>query len=165
LVGWLASYGIGELQPTSQPTNQPTQTTKKEEAMSAGKFILNNEIETDHLSWGTMGWVSRPATTGADELVVIEVNLAQGQGHNFHKHPDQEEVIYVVAGQVEQWLEGNKQALGPGDSVFIQKNIVHASFNTFAEPAKLIAILAPCVTEAGYVTVEVGDQAPWKDLR
>jgi quercetin dioxygenase-like cupin family protein len=133
--------------------------------MSQGKFITTAEVEREGLAWGSLGWLSRPETTGAKELVVIEVNLAQGHGHNFHKHPDQEEVIYVVAGQVEQWLEAEKQVLSPGDSVFIAKDVVHASFNTFAQPAKLLAILAPCVTDAGYVSVEVGDQEPWRSLR
>jgi quercetin dioxygenase-like cupin family protein len=130
-----------------------------------GKFMTTNEIEREQLAWGSLGWVSRPATTGARELVVIEVNLAQGHGHNFHRHPDQEEVIYVIEGRVEQWLEQEKQLLGPGDSVFIPKDVVHASFNTSANPAKLLAILAPCVTAAGYVSVEVGDQEPWQSLR
>jgi quercetin dioxygenase-like cupin family protein len=133
--------------------------------MAQGRFITSREVERETLPWGSLGWLSRPATTGARELVVIEVNLAQGHGHNFHKHPDQEEVIYVVAGQVEQWLEAEKQILNPGDSIFIPKDMVHASFNTFAQPAKLLAILAPCVTDAGYVSVEVGDQAPWNSLR
>jgi quercetin dioxygenase-like cupin family protein len=97
--------------------------------------------------------------------VVIEVNLTPDHGHNFHKHPDQEEVIYVIEGQVEQWLEQNKRVLGPGDSIFIPKDVVHASFNTGKTTAKLLAILAPAVTAAGYVSVEVGDQAPWNSLR
>jgi quercetin dioxygenase-like cupin family protein len=133
--------------------------------MSQGKFITTGAVERETLPWGSLGWLSRPATTGARELVVIEVNLAQGHGHNFHKHPDQEEVIYVVAGQVEQWLETEKQILNPGDSVFIPKDVVHASFNTFAQPAKLLAILAPCVTDDGYVSVEVGNGEPWRSLR
>jgi quercetin dioxygenase-like cupin family protein len=130
-----------------------------------GKFSPSSQVEREQLSWGSLGWLSRPASTGARELVVIEVNLTPGHGHNFHKHPDQEEVIYVVEGQVEQWLEQEKRLLGPGDSVFIQKDIVHASFNISPQPAKLLAILAPCISEAGYVSVEVGDQEPWRNLR
>jgi quercetin dioxygenase-like cupin family protein len=130
-----------------------------------GQFITKTAVEREKLAWGSLGWFSRPATTGAKELVVIEVTLTPGHGHNFHKHPEQEEVIYVIEGVVEQWLEQNKQLLTPGDSIFIPKGVVHASFNTGSQPAKLLAILAPCVTEAGYVSVEVGDQAPWKSLR
>ena len=62
----------------------------------SGKFITLADRESDGLDWGTMGWLSRPATTGAKDLVVIEVTLDPTFGHNFHKHPDQEEVIYVV---------------------------------------------------------------------
>lgn len=130
-----------------------------------GKFIATAAVEREQLDWGTLGWVSRPATTSASELVVIEVLLTPGHGHNFHKHPDQEEVIYVLEGEVEQWLESEKRLLGRGDSLFIPKDVVHASFNVSAQPARLLAILAPCVTSAGYVSVEVGVDEPWRNLR
>jgi quercetin dioxygenase-like cupin family protein len=130
-----------------------------------GKFVPSNEAEREQLDWGTLGWLSRPPTTQAKALTVIEVLLKPGFGHNFHKHPDQEEVIYVIEGQVEQWLETEKRVLEPGDSVFIGADVVHASFNIGDQPAKLLAILGPCVGEGGYELVEVGDQAPWNTLR
>jgi quercetin dioxygenase-like cupin family protein len=130
----------------------------------SGKFVLASEAERETLDWGTLGWMSRPAT-GARNLVVIEVDLLPGRGHNFHKHPDQEEVIYVIAGEVEQWLEQERRLLRPGDAVFIDADVVHASFNVSAAPARLLAILGPCVGEGGYVSVEMGEQEPWKGLR
>ena len=42
------------------------------------------------------------------------------KGHNFHYHSNQEEVLYVVSGTVEQWLERERRTLGPGDSIFIR---------------------------------------------
>ena len=130
-----------------------------------GKFTHTTEVEREQLPWGELGWISRPASTGAKELVVIEVSFSPGFGHNFHKHPDQEEVIYVIEGEVEQWLEQNKQVLKPGDSIFIPADVVHASFNVSDKPVKVLAILAPCVTAAGYVSVEMSEQEPWKSLR
>ena len=131
----------------------------------SGKFVFASEVERETLDWGTLGWMSRPATTGARDLVVIEVNLLPGRGHNFHKHPDQEEVIYVLAGEVEQWLEQERRILRPGDAVFIDADVVHASFNVSTAPARLLAILRPCVGEGGYVSVEMGEREPWKGLR
>jgi quercetin dioxygenase-like cupin family protein len=96
---------------------------------------------------------------------VIDVTLKPGKGHNVHKHPDQEEVIVVVSGTVEQWLEREKRLLGPGDSVFIPADRVHASFNAGEGEAKLLAILGPCVADIGYVSVEMGHEAPWNTLR
>lgn len=130
-----------------------------------GKFITSEAMERDQLDWGVMGWLSRPSTTGAKDLVVIEVTLAPGFGHNFHLHPGQEEVIYVVSGAVEQWVGEKSMTLSAGDGVFIGPDVVHASFNTGHETAKLIAILGPCVGDEGYQLVEVYEQEPWKSLR
>lgn len=131
----------------------------------SGTFVPANAVERETLDWGTLGWVSRPPSTGAQQLTVIEVDLLPGKGHDFHKHPDQEEVIFVVEGKIEQWLEQEKQTLEPGDGVFIPKDLVHASFNVGDEPARLLAILGPCVGEGGYEMVEVATEEPWRSLR
>ena len=130
-----------------------------------GIFVPSSAAERETLDWGSLAWVSRPQQTEAEQLTVIEVTLNPGGGHNFHKHPDQEEVIYVLDGEVEQWLEQESRQLRPGDSVFIKPDIVHASFNNSNAPAKLLAILGPCVGDGGYVSVEMGDQEPWASLR
>jgi len=110
-------------------------------------------------------WLSRPQTTGAKDLVAIEVTLSPGYGHDFHKHPDQEEVIYIIEGSVEQWLREKKQVLNPGDSVFIPADVVHASFNVSSSPAKLFVTLGPCSGPEGYQLVDVSGDAPWNSLR
>lgn len=130
-----------------------------------GKFRIASEIETESLDWGDLRWLSHPPSTGAEQLTVIHVSLAPGKGHDFHKHPDQEEVIYVVDGTVEQWVDREPRTLGAGDSCFIPADMVHASFNIGDSDAKIIAILAPCVGEGGYELVDVADEAPWKTLR
>jgi quercetin dioxygenase-like cupin family protein len=129
-----------------------------------GKFSLAGEIERERLDWGELGWVSRPAN-GAAQIVAIEVTLLPGKGHNFHKHPEQEEVIYVLAGVVEQWLDGAAQTLRAGDSVFIAPGVVHASFTAGDQPARLLAILSPCIGDGGYALVDVSGDAPWNTLR
>ena len=130
-----------------------------------GKFITSSTMERDQMDWGVMGWASRPATTAAEELVVIEVSLETGQGHAFHKHPDQEEVIYVLDGVVEQWIGQEKKLLSAGDSAFIGADVVHATFNDSGSSAKLLAILAPCIGEEGYALVDVFEEEPWRSLR
>jgi quercetin dioxygenase-like cupin family protein len=131
----------------------------------SGKFLTADEVTRVDLDWGQMGWCSRPSDTGLKNLVVIEVNFTEGGGHAFHKHPQQEEVIYCIEGEVEQWLGEEKQMLKPGDSVILPADMVHASFATKG-PAKLLAILSPAVNDGdGYETTEVAGDAPWKDLR
>ena len=132
----------------------------------SGKFVPASEAARQQLDWGSLGWCSRPADTAAESLVVIEVTLDPGGGHAFHKHPRQEEVIYVIEGSVEQWREDEKRLMHPGDSVFLPAGAVHASFNTSDRRAKLLAILAPSMGgDDGYEVVEVADEAPWNGLR
>jgi quercetin dioxygenase-like cupin family protein len=130
-----------------------------------GKFVMRSTLEQTNLDWGSMGWISQPPATGATQLTVMEVILKPGHGHNFHKHPDQEEVIYIVEGQVEQWLETAHKLLGPGEAVFIPADIVHASFSVGDKPAKLLVTLGPCVGESGYELVDVANESPWAGLR
>jgi quercetin dioxygenase-like cupin family protein len=130
-----------------------------------GKFVIAKEIELKVDDFGTSSRLSDPASTGAKQLTVIDVNFDPGKGHNFHKHPDQEEVVLVVAGKIEQWVDREKRILGPGDSAFIPADVVHASFNVGDQPAKIVAILGPCAGPIGYELVDVANDAPWNTLR
>jgi quercetin dioxygenase-like cupin family protein len=131
----------------------------------ASKFRIAGEIAPDKYDWGIGRWVSHPASTGTKQLTVLNATLAPGKGHSFHKHPDQEEVMYVVAGKVEQWVDREMRILGSGDAAFIPAGMVHASFNVGEGDAKLFVIFSPCVGDIGYETVDVAGEAPWKGLR
>lgn len=130
-----------------------------------GKFVLSKDTPQELLDWGSLRWMSHPPSTGAGQLTVIEVILQPGKGHDFHKHPEQEEVIYVISGEVEQWLEQENKNLRSGDSVYIPADTVHASFNSGTTPATLLAILGPCVGDQGYELVDVASESPWNQLR
>jgi quercetin dioxygenase-like cupin family protein len=130
-----------------------------------GKFILKDDVKRDELEVVRLGWLSHPASTGASKFTVLEGTFFPGKGHSFHYHADQEELIYVVSGTVEHWIEQEKRILGPGDSVFMPAGVVHATFNVSAEDARVIAILGPCVGEMGTEQVDVSGEAPWSGLR
>lgn len=130
-----------------------------------GRFTSSAAVQREDVPWGALAWFSSPAATGAEALVVVEVTLNPGGGHSFHKHPNQEEAIYVIDGKVEQWIGQRKRMLGSGDSAFIGKDEVHASFNVSGRPARLLAVLSPSVGPQGYELVDVAMQEPWASLR
>lgn len=130
-----------------------------------GKFISSIEVKREELEWGSLAWFSSPVASNAKDLVVIEVTLSPTGGHNFHKHPKQEELIYVIEGEIEQWVDREKRMLRSGDSAFMGADVVHASFNISGRNAKLLAILGPCVGSEGYELVDVSKQEPWVSLK
>src|SRR4029079_13802860 len=124
-----------------------------------GRFIRKNDIRQDELDIARLAWLCNPAATGANHLTVIEATFFPGKGHSFHYHADQEELIYVVSGTLEHWIEREKRILGPGDSVFMPPGIVHATFNIGAGDAKVVAILGPCVGDMGVEQVDMSCEA------
>jgi quercetin dioxygenase-like cupin family protein len=129
------------------------------------KFVKQSDIEHEQFDWGAVGWRCYP-TTGAQQIVVMDVTLAPGGGHDFHRHPGQEEMIIVKRGQITQYLEKDSTTLNPDDSVFIEADVVHASFNESGEAALLQVIIAPSLREgSGYGLVDVSGEEPWASLR
>jgi quercetin dioxygenase-like cupin family protein len=108
-------------------------------------------------------WHSKPGLTPTDDLLVVHCTIPPGGCHGFHTHPNKEEVIYVIEGEAEQWLETEKRTLGPGSSVYVPKSAVHATFNRTDRDLKFIAIITPCSAE-GELHVAVDHLEPWKDL-
>ena len=130
-----------------------------------GQFVFNTEMDRDQFDWGEIAWTVRPQNTASTQLAVLDVTIVPGHGHNFHRHPDQEETIYVVQGEIEQWIEKESRVLKSGDAVFIGKGVVHASFQRGDEPAHLLAILGPSVGDGGYAMEDLSEEAPWNTLR
>lgn len=149
----------------SQTQELPNQRTNVGSNPMPGRSVIANEAQLKVDDFGSSRRLSDPPSTGAKQLTVIEVNFDPGKGHNFHKHPDQEEVVLVLAGQIEQWIDREKRTLGPGDSAFIPPDVVLASFNVGDQPAKIAAILGPSVGPTGYEVVDVANDAPWNSLR
>jgi quercetin dioxygenase-like cupin family protein len=129
-----------------------------------GKFILASETNFDTLPYGRVGWFSSPAATGATQLAIIDARLFPGKGHDFHRHPGQEEMLFIVAGRIEQWIDQEMRILMPGDAAFIPGNVVHASFNVGDTESQLLAIFSPCVG-VGFEAIDMTGETPWKGLR
>jgi quercetin dioxygenase-like cupin family protein len=75
-------------------------------------------------------------------------------------------MIIVKSGEVEQWLGQDAATLGSGDSVFIDADLVHATFNDGDETVHLHVVLGPALdSEIGYGLVDVSGETPWSSLR
>ena len=94
--------------------------------LMVGKLVRKEKVDVETLDWGTLGWISTPARTGTAQVTVIEVTVNPGKGHDFHKHPDQEEFILIKNGNLEVWLEKESSILTAGDSVLVDPGVVHA---------------------------------------
>jgi len=128
------------------------------------RFVTSDEIEVESLPWGPHEWLSRPGLTDADRLLLVRVRMPPGTGHAFHRHPAMEEIIYVVAGVAEQWVDRESRRLDPGDIAHIPVDVVHGTYNAGDETLVFLAILSPAVFE-GPALVDMAGEEPWRSLR
>jgi quercetin dioxygenase-like cupin family protein len=128
-------------------------------------FVKQSNVRQEEFDWGVIGWRLTPEQ-GAKTLVIMDVTLEPGEGHAFHKHPGQEEMIIVKQGEITQFLEQESTTLNAGDSVFIDADVVHASYNDGDATAHLQVVIAPSLGEgSGYGLEDVSEQEPWASIR
>jgi len=126
-------------------------------------FIKTKDVQIDELPWGPHHWLCKPGMVDAKDLALVRVHMPPGTGHAFHKHPTMEEIIYVVEGKAEQWVDQEKQILEPGEIAHILPDVVHATFNPFDETMTFLAILSPA--DLSGPPVDLSGEEPWCSLR
>lgn len=132
--------------------------------MPKHRFLTEAEALKEDYKGRTNYWLARPEIADAEDLQLCRAVLPAGEGHNFHTHPELEEIIYVLSGQVEQWVEREKRLLGPGEVAHIPRGIVHATFNPTGSDAVILAILSPAAAKGPFL-VDVSGEEPWCSLR
>ena len=128
------------------------------------RFVSSTDVEVEELPWGPHEWLCRPGLTDARDLLLVRVRMPPGKGHAFHRHPSMEEIIYVIAGTAEQWVDRESRRLGPGDVAHIPKDVVHGTYNAGADTLVFLAILSPARFD-GPALVDVSADDPWRSLR
>ncbi|MFQ5730734.1 MAG: cupin domain-containing protein [Planctomycetaceae bacterium] len=128
------------------------------------RFVTEAEMQVEVLPWGPHDWLSRPGLTEADHLLLVRVHIPPGQAHKFHRHPEMEEIIYVISGTAEQWVDRDKRILTAGQTAHIPTDVVHGTYNAGDDTLVFLAILSPAKTE-GPALIDMSEAEPWKSLR
>ena len=100
----------------------------------------------------------------AKDVILVRATFATGEGHNFHYHDDREEFLYILQGEVEQWIGEEKKICRAGDVIYVPPGVVHASFNVGSDDVKLLAIFGNKSSTAE-LAEDVSEQEPWKSKR
>ena len=121
--------------------------------MSEARFVALADVETLELPWGRLNWLSEPRVTGSRALTTGIVALEPGKGHERHNHPGCEEIIYVLEGQAEQFVEYpdgtiEKKQMRAGELVHIPADYYHGTTNASNEPLKLLVVYETAGPEA-----------------
>ncbi|CDX24201.1 conserved hypothetical protein [Mesorhizobium sp. ORS 3324] len=82
---------------------------------------------------------------------VFESTVPSGGGPPVHVHHNEDEVIHVIEGEYEFWLDGQVMALRPGASIFLPRGVPHTFRVVSAGPGRNLTILTPGGLEEFFV--------------
>lgn len=128
------------------------------------RFVTEAQMQVEQLPWGPHEWLCRPGLVEAEELLLVRVHMPPGKAHAFHRHPEMEEIIYVLEGTAEQWVDREKRFLTAGQIAHIPKDVVHGTYNAGSGALHFLAILSPAIIQ-GPALIDVSGQDPWRSLR
>jgi quercetin dioxygenase-like cupin family protein len=67
-----------------------------------------------------------------------------------HHHETWDETVYGLAGETTWRIDGQDVGVGPGQTVFIKRGVVHGFRNDTQEPATCLCVLSPGVLGPAY---------------
>jgi len=100
-------------------------------------------------------WHCHAENTPSRHLSLGTATFPVGGGHGRHRHPNAEEIIYLVQGKARQGLESEEYEMNPGDSIHIPQNAVHYTKNVGDGELVIMVVFSSATPE----TVDL--QPPW----
>lgn len=128
------------------------------------RFVTAADVEVERLEGKTHHWYYKDGLGENGSLVFCRARITKGAGHAFHTHPEMDEIIYVLEGEMEQWVEREARILRPGESVYIPRGVVHGCYNLSDAECEFLAILTPAKI-SGPFSVDVSAEEPWNSLK
>jgi quercetin dioxygenase-like cupin family protein len=97
------------------------------------------EVPADGYGAAQIQYLVSERTNGARELTLAAVGLPVGGSNPVHKHPNCEEALYVLSGEIEHYIEGTERVrMGAGDAILIPRGLWHQAVNVGDTPVELL---------------------------
>ncbi len=117
-------------------------------------MIQSDQAFVESFDWGQLHWYAHGQLSGATGLTVGRCILKPQSANPIHYHPNCEEVLHVLSGQIEHYIDGKGWfAMDMGDSITIAANVKHGARNVGKDDAHLLI----CFSSAERQTVGESD--------
>lgn len=102
--------------------------------------VRGNQVPVEQTPWGSLQWlVGRNMPQYG--MTVGRVTFKPGESNPIHAHPNCDEVLFVVSGQIEHSLPGGGTVLMyPGDCIALERKKGHRAKNVGATEAVVLVL-------------------------
>jgi quercetin dioxygenase-like cupin family protein len=115
-------------------------------ATSGGAQCCMSIVEHQHQPWserrpGSRLQVITDPSGAVNALALLHQECEPGVGAPSHTH-EFEEILTIVEGAAEVWVDAVRDVIGPGTSVFVRAGAVHGFVNVGDGPLRLDGVIA-----------------------
>jgi uncharacterized cupin superfamily protein len=116
------------------------------------KVASVENIEPIKLAGRDLRWLVTPESVGAERLSIAIMNChPHSVVRPMHAHRDIEEVILILDGEGEAWVDGDRAFFKKGDAVLFPANSRHQVRNTGGSPLRTASIFSAPTKPDDYV--------------
>jgi len=88
--------------------------------------------------WGSLCWLASQAIGNAEGLTLGRVIIKTGQCNPRHRHPNCEEVLYLLHGKLEHSVGDDTVVMEAGDTLAVEAGVAHNAVSVGDEDADMI---------------------------
>ena len=116
----------------------PVDTTPTVELQKVLRRADQHTVITE--DWGTLRWLANRQIGNAEGLTLGRVTIKAGQTNPRHRHPNCEEVLYLLKGRLRHTLGDKSFTMSAGDVITIAPGVFHNAACIGAEDADMIVV-------------------------
>jgi quercetin dioxygenase-like cupin family protein len=119
--------------------------------MSTAVPIIRQDGEGEQMWFaggGVFTWKATAAETGG-VFFLLEDQMVRGKRTPLHLHPNQDEALYILEGEILVDVEGEQRRVGTGGLFFAPRGVPHA-FMVVSETARVLSLMTPGAGETFY---------------
>jgi quercetin dioxygenase-like cupin family protein len=110
--------------------------------MSTAKVIIRGDGEKrSFYGGGTHTWKATAEETGG-AFFLFEDCMSAGKMTPLHRHPDEDEALYVLEGEILVHIGDREERVGPGGMTLSPRGVPHA-FRVLSPAARLLTLHTP----------------------
>jgi quercetin dioxygenase-like cupin family protein len=111
-------------------------------------FVSAAEAREMPLPHCMLRWLCQGDFSDLNGLAFGEATFPVGGGHGPHRHPNAEEILYVLRGRALQGVGDEQRELAPGDVALVRRDEVHWTRGVGEEPLVLLVLFSHPKPEA-----------------
>ena len=96
------------------------------------------DVESVEFPWGHLAWLVSGELGNSEAMTFGRVKIKSGQANPRHMHPNSEEILYLLSGELEHSLGEKVFRMSPGDVISIPIGVFHNARSVDSDDAEML---------------------------